>query len=95
MVGGLRAHDFDGEDGVRWPAAVPVPAGTVVLDGIAVLPDWQFLGIGRRLLDALRCEVPGAVVALAGGSAARGFLEACGFRITHALPTPTWFISGR
>jgi transcriptional regulator with XRE-family HTH domain/ribosomal protein S18 acetylase RimI-like enzyme len=96
VVGRLRACGFeDGGDGVRWPAATPVPDGTVVLDGVAVRPDWRLLGIGRRLVEALRREVTGIVIVLAAGSAARGFLEACGFQITHAFPTPMWFVSDR
>jgi transcriptional regulator with XRE-family HTH domain len=90
VVGELWAHEFDeGVDGMRWHFPTPVPAGTGVLDGVAVLPDWQRLGIGRRMVAALRADVDGGLISLAWGSS--GFLEACGFSRSFALPAPMWF----
>jgi GNAT superfamily N-acetyltransferase len=94
VVGEVRAHAFDADvDGVGWPVPSPVPAGAVVLDGVSVHPRWRWLGIGRRLLDALREEISEPVIVLVPASAGRGFFEACGFRMAHALHVSMWFFS--
>ncbi len=91
-VGELWAHDFDeARDSARW-AVRSVPAGTVVLDGVAVLPCRRLSGIGRRLVAAMRKATAGPVIVLGAGPAGRGFLEACGFRVAHALPAPSWYL---
>jgi transcriptional regulator with XRE-family HTH domain len=90
VVGELWAHEFaEAMDGMRWSFPTPVPAGTGVLDGVAVLPDWQRLGVGRRMVEALRADADGGLISLAWG--ASGFLEACGFCRSFALPAPMWF----
>jgi transcriptional regulator with XRE-family HTH domain/GNAT superfamily N-acetyltransferase len=93
LVGALWAHDYDGVvDGVRWGSSIGMDAGgTVVLDDVIVHPEWRLLGIGRRLLEALRSAVPGPVVVLASGSAGLGLIEACGFRPARDLVAPRWF----
>jgi GNAT superfamily N-acetyltransferase len=94
VVGELRAHLFDAAvDAVGWPVPSPVLPGTVVLDGVSVHPQWRWLGIGRRLLGAVRDELAEPVIVRVEASAGRGFFEACGFRVAHALPTSMWFFA--
>lgn len=94
IVGELRAHEFDqAVDGSAALPSVPVPPGTVVLDGIFVTPRWRRLGIGRRLFEALRDEVVTAVVALAPGAETARFLDAVGCHPTRDLSLPRWFVS--
>jgi transcriptional regulator with XRE-family HTH domain/GNAT superfamily N-acetyltransferase len=95
VVGELWAHEFDeAGDGERWSVRT-VPAGTVVLDGVAVLPCRRLAGIGRRLVEAMRRATAGPVIVLGAGTAGRGFLEACGFRVAHAVPAPSWYLLAR
>jgi transcriptional regulator with XRE-family HTH domain len=92
VVGELWAHEFDASaDGMRWSFATAVPAGCGVLDGVAVLPEWQRLGIGRRLIVASQTAFSGGLISLASRS--EGFLEMCGFARTHALTPPGWFFA--
>jgi GNAT superfamily N-acetyltransferase len=93
VVGELRAHEFDDAvDGAAAPC-VTVPRGTVVLDGVVVAARWRRLGIGRRLVGALRDEVTMAVVTLATGNHQRLFLQRCGFGPARDLSTPRWLVS--
>jgi transcriptional regulator with XRE-family HTH domain len=63
----------------------------VVLEGIEVLPPWQGLGIGRRLVDELRGEMARAGVttarAVLGDPALIQFLLKCGFTVDWRRPS--------
>jgi transcriptional regulator with XRE-family HTH domain len=57
------------------------PAGGVTLDGVVVAPKWRGIGLGRRLVEAVRSAAAGVpVTALGRDLAGAGFLRACGFR---------------
>ncbi|MBM0228861.1 GNAT family N-acetyltransferase [Micromonospora sicca] len=87
LVGELRAHErsvdlllgYDLDD-----------RRELVLDGVLVAPGRRLLGIGRRLVEALRAEMDRAGVATVhevaefGGAA---FLRACGFQVEWHRPS--------
>lgn len=87
LVGELRAHE----------RSVDLLAGyelgdrrELVLDGVLVAAENRLLGVGRRLVEALRAEMARVgvdtvhAVAEFGGT---GFLVACGFQVSWSRPT--------
>ncbi|WP_243706120.1 GNAT family N-acetyltransferase [Micromonospora sp. KC721] len=86
LVGELRAH----ERNVDFLAPYDLPGRReVVLDGVLVATAHRWLGIGRRLLDALVAEMDrtGTDTAYAiGETGGIRFLLSCGFRLEAAQP---------
>lgn len=87
LVGELRAHErsvdlllgYDLDD-----------RRELVLDGVLVAPERRLLGIGRRLVGALRAEMDRAGVATVHAVAEFGgaaFLRACGFQVKWHRPS--------
>jgi GNAT superfamily N-acetyltransferase len=87
LVGELRAHErsvdlllgYDLDD-----------RRELVLDGVLVAPGRRLLGIGRRLVEALRAEMDRAGVATVHAVAEFGgaaFLRACGFQVEWHRPS--------
>ncbi|MBC7093294.1 GNAT family N-acetyltransferase [Candidatus Bipolaricaulota bacterium] len=73
----------------RRPPAIPAPALT--LDKIAVLPEFQGRGLGRRLMAHVHAlcasdPEPAGVYLVTVGEGNRSFYEALGYRTVRAVP---------
>ncbi|HET9516981.1 MAG TPA: helix-turn-helix domain-containing protein [Actinoplanes sp.] len=74
----------------RPAAAGPSHAGLVLLNHVLVAPDWRRLGVGRRLVGALRDSVGEPLAALALDHVAERFLEGCGYAVIRR-ERATWY----
>ncbi|MCI4063878.1 GNAT family N-acetyltransferase [Micromonospora sp. R77] len=87
LVGELRAHERSVDLLLGYELG---DRRELVLDGVLVGAEHRLLGIGRRLVEAIRTEMArigvGTVHAVAefGGA---GFLVACGFQVAWSRPT--------
>ncbi|WP_319460576.1 GNAT family N-acetyltransferase [Micromonospora sp. RTP1Z1] len=87
LVGELRAHERSVDLLLGYDLG---DRRELVLDGVLVAPECRLLGIGRRLVEALRAELDHAGVATVHAVAefgGVGFLRACGFQVEWHRPS--------
>lgn len=87
LVGELRAHEQSPH--LAWGGEERPGDREIVLDGVLVAAWHRRLGVGRRLVDALVAELPGAGVRAVRALAQEpgiSFLLACGFELEASRP---------
>ncbi|WP_231934889.1 GNAT family N-acetyltransferase [Micromonospora viridifaciens] len=87
LVGELRAHEQSPH--LCWGGEERPGEREVVLDGLLVAARHRRLGIGRRLMEALVAELPGAGIGVVRALAEEpgvSFLLACGFELEASRP---------